>query len=65
MPILKYKCTDCDSVFEELVLNTNETVVCSNCKSTKLVRHYQGKCYSSPAKDGSCSGNCSGCSGCS
>ncbi|MEX1377065.1 MAG: FmdB family zinc ribbon protein [Eubacteriales bacterium] len=65
MPVLKYRCKDCENVFEELVFNTKDTVVCTKCKSKNIVRHYQGKCYTSPNSGGSCSGSCSGCSGCS
>ncbi len=65
MPVLKFRCEDCDNVFEELVLNSDESVACPKCSSTSIVRHYQGKCYTSPVSGGSCSGSCSSCSGCS
>jgi len=64
MPVLKYRCEDCDNIFEELVFNANDTVVCNKCKSKKIARHYQGKCYTSPKAGNSCNGSCSGCSGC-
>ncbi|MBN2880261.1 MAG: zinc ribbon domain-containing protein [Clostridia bacterium] len=65
MPILKYRCNDCGNIFEELVLSSDAKVHCSACKSNNIIRHYQGKCYTSPSGGGSCSGSCSGCSGCS
>lgn len=71
MPLLKFQCNECKKVFDELVpLGKTDTVVCPECGSHEVSRHYQGKCYFGKKSCGdgssSCSGgNCATCSGCS
>jgi putative FmdB family regulatory protein len=36
MPLFEYKCDDCDTKFEELVTNSEQSVVCPDCKSAKV-----------------------------
>ncbi len=64
MPLLKYKCENCEKVFEELVFG-EESVSCPECGG-KALRHYQGKCYfgSGSGSSGCSKASCSGCSGC-
>lgn len=64
MPLLKYKCNNCDAVFEELIFGEEE-ILCPKCKS-KASRHYQGKCYfgTGAGSSGCSKSSCSGCSGC-
>ena len=39
MPIFEYRCSDCETRFEELVLSRNsEPVVCSDCGSASVER---------------------------
>ena len=67
MPLLKYRCENCDHVFEELVLGSKQPS-CPKCGSDDIKRHYQGKCYfgGSSDKGGGCAkGSCCGCKGCS
>lgn len=33
MPIFEYKCSNCDTKFEELVSSSTATVICPQCKS--------------------------------
>lgn len=63
MALLDFKCKDCNSEFFEIVKSPDEKVVCPKCKSDKVERIYKGKFYGKGG-GGSCSGSCSGCSGC-
>ena len=38
MPIFDYRCSDCDSTFEVVVLSQSEAVECPHCKSRALSR---------------------------
>ena len=39
MPIFEYRCSDCETKFEQLVLSRNsEPVVCSDCGSPSVER---------------------------
>jgi putative FmdB family regulatory protein len=64
MPLLKYKCIECETVFEELVFG-REQAKCPVCGG-KAARHYQGKCYFGHGSGGSgCTKkSCAGCNGC-
>ena len=69
MALLKFICKDCGQVFEELIFSSAERdkIVCPHCGSQNTCRNYTGKCYfGTPGGSGagSCSGNCSCCSGC-
>ena len=44
MPIYEYECGACGRIFEELVLNSDETICCPDCK-TETVK----KLMSTPA----------------
>ena len=64
MPILQYRCKNCNKDFEELVKKFDDEVLCPVCKS-KAERRYSGDMFSAtgqPAKK--CSGNCKTCGGC-
>ena len=56
MPIYEFRCKDCENIFEELVLTTQqstETVVCPNCgsqKSEKLISAPSSGCLGSSGK---------------
>lgn len=69
MPLLKFKCKECNKVFETLIsLSSVDTVRCE-CGGT-VERAYEGRCLfgapgQSAGRGSSCSGNCGGCSGCS
>ncbi len=64
MPLLKYICEDCKTVFEELT-TADKKPPCPKCASANTLRHYQGKCYFGGKGGGSsCGGNCGGCKGC-
>ena len=64
MPLLKYKCSKCETVFEELVFGDG-AIKCPAC-GNKASRHYQGKCYFGHSSKGSgcAKTSCAGCSGC-
>ena len=64
MPVLQYRCTQCQKEFEELVKDCAEEVLCPEC-GTKAERSWSGRVYSSTGKPAKkCSGRCSTCSGC-
>jgi len=49
MPIYSYKCNTCDTVFDELVMSSDDEVLCPNCKTFDLKRlvtncNHQFKC---------------------
>lgn len=35
MPLFEYKCKKCNTVFEKLVIHSDDKVVCENCGSEK------------------------------
>ncbi len=46
MPMINFKCRDCDTKFSELVYSYNKDKVrCPNCKG-KVEQIYEGKCNS-------------------
>lgn len=61
MPFLKFRCTKCGNVFDELTaIDKINELKCPKCGS-KVQRAYEGKCV----KSGSgCSGSCASCGGC-
>ena len=61
MALIDFKCKECGNEFFEIINGENIDVACSKCGSTKVERIYKGKYY---GKGSSCSGSCSGCSGC-
>ncbi|HOV70552.1 MAG TPA: zinc ribbon domain-containing protein [Clostridia bacterium] len=66
MPFLKFKCTKCDHIFDELVRYENkDKLICPQCGGSELERAYQGKCLGSVVSSGSgCKGACASCKGC-
>lgn len=60
MALIDFKCKECGKEFFEIVNSNEEKIICPHCKSDKVERVYKGKYYGK----GSCSGECSGCSGC-
>ncbi|AWZ49697.1 FmdB family zinc ribbon protein [Hathewaya limosa] len=62
MPLIDFKCNDCEKEFFEIVKNSNEEVKCPECNSVNVKRLYKGKFYGKC--EGKCNGNCGGCSGC-
>jgi putative FmdB family regulatory protein len=38
MPIFEYRCRDCGTQFEKLVLSSSDGVVCERCESHQLER---------------------------
>jgi putative FmdB family regulatory protein len=53
MPLFEYRCKDCGSQFEALVMNQKEVVVCACCKSKKLERLFSGFATSGGGRSGS------------
>lgn len=64
MPILQYRCKNCNKNFEELVKRFDDEVTCPVCKA-KAERLYSGEIFSATGKPAKkCSGNCKTCKGC-
>ncbi len=64
MPLLQYKCSQCNKKFEELVKKFDDKAFCPICGG-EGVRDYNGTMFSSTGKTShKCSGNCKTCSGC-
>jgi putative FmdB family regulatory protein len=36
MPIFEYKCRDCGTLFEKIVLSSSDRVVCRSCESQRV-----------------------------
>lgn len=68
MPLLKFRCKDCGTVFDTLISTDKmHEVRCEDCQG-EVVRAYEGACLfgmsgSSAGRGGSCAGNCGDCSG--
>ena len=70
MPIFEYKCLQCESIFEELVLKEDQEVVCSSCGS-KQASKVLSKCRTKMGGDASIAeapsasggGGCASCGG--
>lgn len=64
MPLYLYHCNNCNKVFELLVFGQPKPV-CPYCASKDAERKYDGiRIGGKTASGGTCTGNCSGCSGC-
>ena len=59
MPIFEYECTKCGRLFEELVMNSSQEVVCPACGSPdldKLISTIAKKCQGCSSSGGSSCG---------
>jgi putative FmdB family regulatory protein len=73
VPIYEFDCQDCQTGFEELVFNRDQTVRCPACGSANLQRRMSTFAVKSgsrfvSSRGGSCDGcetSGAGCSGCS
>ena len=69
MPLLKYRCKACDTLFEALVsVSQMRDVRCERCDG-EAERAYEGACLfgmagSSAGRGASCSGDCGSCGCC-
>lgn len=69
MPIFEYRCRQCESEFEYLVMSAGQNIICPECTSSDLKKLFSlfavqgGNDQSSPASScQSCSGkHCSSC----
>ena len=73
MPIFEFTCKDCNKIFEEIVLGS-EDIECPECKSKNVSRLISRPCRCSGFSAGDCSQDSSasatpsapsGCAGCS
>ena len=68
MPIYEYKCTNCDAVFEYLVLGGSAPDNCPECKGDQIKRLMSACGFLSKGSDGgttASSAGASSCAGCS
>ncbi len=69
MPIYEYTCKDCETIFEEIVLNQEDIPTCPKCKSIKTSKLISKSRHLSGGTSGnegiSSQGSKSACSGCS
>jgi len=64
MPLLQYKCKQCQKRFDELVTSYLDEVKCPVCGG-ETERDYSGDMFSETGKQSKkCSGNCKTCGGC-
>lgn len=64
MPLLQYKCKNCQKRFDELVQSYLDQVKCPQCGG-ETERDYSGDIFSATGKQSKkCSGNCKTCGGC-
>jgi putative FmdB family regulatory protein len=64
MPLLQYKCKQCQKRFDELVASYLDEVKCPECGG-ETERDYSGDMFSATGKQSKkCSGNCKTCGGC-
>ncbi len=63
MPIYEFKCRECDSDFEALVLGSKDNVNCPKCKGTNLERLMSTCAFKSSGNFTPSKGS-SGCSSC-
>lgn len=61
MPLIDFKCNECEKEFFEIVKD-GEEVRCPECNSVNVKRLYKGKFYGKC--ENKCNGNCGACSGC-
>lgn len=69
MPLLKYRCKACDTVFDALVSHARMQEVCCETCGGEVSRAYEGACLfgmagSSAGRGNACAGDCGGCGGC-
>ncbi len=71
MPIYEFKCMDCDKEFEAIVLGSEESVTCPECKGKRLQRLMSACAFKSsgnftPSKGSSACSTCTStnCSSC-
>ena len=70
MPLLKFRCESCGTLFDALIpLSRLDDVCCEQCGIRSVTRAYEGPCLfgmigSSAGRGTGCSGDCSGCAGC-
>lgn len=63
MPIYEYRCGQCESEFEKLVLNTSEKIACPKCKGKKVHRVMSAFAFSVGGKfKSAASSSCGTCS---
>ena len=63
MPIYEYSCGECGKEFEELVMSSDETICCPECKSEHVERLMSAASFKSNGNFSSNAGpSCSGCS---
>jgi putative FmdB family regulatory protein len=60
MPIYEFQCFDCERPFEELVLSSDEEVLCPNCDGSNIKRQLSAFSTGSGLSGSSSSGGC-GC----
>ena len=63
MPIYEYKCMECNSEFECLVIGSKDEVTCPDCQGDKVER-MMSACSFKSSGNYSSSASSSGCSGC-
>jgi putative FmdB family regulatory protein len=63
MPIYEYKCVKCDEEFEALVIGSDSSVACPQCKGKKLERLMSACAFKSGGNFTPASGS-SGCASC-
>ncbi|MFZ7111634.1 MAG: FmdB family zinc ribbon protein [Desulfatiglandales bacterium] len=63
MPIYEYRCTECNSEFECLVIGGKDEVTCPDCRGDKVERMMSACSFKSNGHYSS-SASSSGCSGC-
>lgn len=67
MPIYEYKCSECDKIFEFLVIGDSGPDVCPECKGDKIKRQMSSCGFISRGAGGvttATSASTSSCSGC-
>jgi putative FmdB family regulatory protein len=68
MPMFEYRCSECGTEFEELVVNADDFVECPRChsaKSEKLLSVFAAGAGSGSSQTAAACGRAGGCCGCS
>jgi putative FmdB family regulatory protein len=63
MPLYEYVCLDCETVFETLVLRSDEEVECPECGSKRLEKAMSSFAMAGSSKGGGLSTGCSNTGG--